>query len=116
MPPATLLIQSPKAVSSPLQQWQEYAMESGAERLMAPTLIAVPLVPRPPHLATIQEAEAHAGIDDEKRFRGWSTRGLLWSLRQGAKRAQLLLKDSELMSAACMTALMLCLCIGSLYI
>ena len=115
MPPTMLLAQSPKAVSSPLQQWQEYVMESGAEPLMPPTVIHVPLVPRPPYLATVKETEENAPEDDEKQFRGWTVGGVLWSLRQVSKRAQLLLRDSELMSAACMASLMLCLCVVSLY-
>ena len=90
-------------------------MESGAEPTLT-QIIQVPMVSLPQYLTTIPETEAYAAEDDEKQFRGWTVGGMLWGLRQGAKRAQLLLKDSELMSAACMTFLMLCLCVGCSFV
>lgn len=91
-------------------------MESGAEPATAQTLIQVPKMSVPQYLTTIPEAETYAVQADEKQFRGWTLGGVLWRLRQGLRRARLLLKDSELMSAACMTSLMLCLCAMSFYV
>ena len=118
LPPATLLPQSPKTASSPLEEWRAYAAEAGAEPLMATTLVNVPLASRPQHLDTIVEAQADTAQDDEsneKQFRGWTVGGALWSIRQASRAAQQLLTESATMSAACMTSLMLCLCVGFLY-
>ena len=115
LPPAAMLPHSPKVGPSPDQQWQEYMMEAGTAPLMAPTLVNVPLSVRPPFLETIKEGNVTAEMDNEKQFRGLSLGGVLWTIRQGIKRAQLLTKDSEAVSVACMTSLMLALCIGSMY-
>lgn len=91
-------------------------MESGNAPLMAATLVNVPLAARPPFLETIKEADPAADLDNEKQFRGLTLGGVLWTLRQGIKQAQLLINDSEIASVACMTALMLALCVGSVYL
>ena len=123
MPPAAPLLQSPKAslcsLSHLQQQWQDYSLESSDESSLAVTLVNVPLTARAQYLETIEEGALQTeegDSSDEKQFRGWSWGGLLWSIRQGSKRAQLMIQDSEIWSVTCMTFLMLGLCIGSMYL